>query len=64
MTTTQDTPQTRLVTTQTAATAVSVSERTIRRFLADGKLTRYTVPGTRSVRVSLEELYALFGIES
>lgn len=46
----------RLGTLTQAAEHYRVSARTIRRRIATGELTGYRLPGTRSVRVDLDEL--------
>ncbi|WP_420111543.1 helix-turn-helix domain-containing protein [Pseudactinotalea sp.] len=52
------TPRARYVTLSDAADYLSVTERTIRNFIARGELTGYRV-GTRAIRVDLRELEAM-----
>lgn len=48
----------RLVTLAQAAEALSLHERTIRRYIAQGRITGYRI-GQRSLRVDLDEVEAL-----
>lgn len=52
------TPRPNLVSLGDAATEVRVSERTLRRWVATGRLAGYRV-GPRLVRVELDEVYKL-----
>ena len=52
------TPRARYVTLGDAAEYLSVTERTVRNFIARGDLTGYRV-GTRAIRIDLRELEAL-----
>lgn len=49
----------RLGTQADAGTYLGKSTRTIRQYIADGKLTAYHVAGTRTVRVDMDEVEAL-----
>ncbi|MFC9997034.1 helix-turn-helix transcriptional regulator [Nocardia sp. NPDC127526] len=46
----------RYVSLETAAEQWGISARTLRRRISDGTITGYRVPGTRAVRVDLNEL--------
>ena len=52
------TPRTRYITIGDAADHLSVTERTVRNFIARGELTGYRI-GTRAIRVDLHEVEAL-----
>jgi excisionase family DNA binding protein len=52
------TPRTRYVTIGDAAEYLSVTDRTVRNYIARGDLTGYRI-GTRAIRVDLRELEAL-----
>lgn len=49
-------PARRLVPVAKAAAAMSVSTRTIRRYIARGDLPAYRVGSTRTIRVSLDDV--------
>lgn len=49
----------RLGTFQEAAERIAVDPMTVRRMVSRGVLTAYRIPGTRSVRVDLDELDAI-----
>lgn len=43
-----------------AAAYVSMGERTLRRFIAEGTLKAYRVGGRQTIRIKLEDLEAMF----
>lgn len=45
-----------LMTIREAAAYMGVSERTVRQWLADKKLTKYQVPGGRIIRIDRHEV--------
>lgn len=49
----------RYISLESAAQIWGISARTLRRRISDGTITGYRVPGTRAVRVDLNELDAL-----
>ncbi|MFI7581709.1 helix-turn-helix domain-containing protein [Kocuria kalidii] len=51
-----------LVTVAKAAEALDLSTRTLQNMCSDGRLTAYRLSGGRSVRVDLDELMSLFGV--
>lgn len=51
--------KTKLASIETAADAWMLSPRTIRRRIADGTITGYRIPGTRAIRVDMNEIEAL-----
>lgn len=51
-------PRARYVTIGSAAEYLSVTERTVRNYIARGDLTGYRI-GTRSIRIDVHELEAL-----
>lgn len=49
----------RLASIEVAAEAWVLSPRTIRRRIADGTIKGYKIPGTRAIRVDMNEIEAL-----
>jgi excisionase family DNA binding protein len=49
----------RFVTINRAAEITDLNVKTIRRLIGDGRLPSFKVAGTRSIRVSLDDLYAV-----
>jgi excisionase family DNA binding protein len=48
------------VTVKAAAAYLGVTQRTVRRMIADGRLTGYRLEGARFIRVDLTEIKAKF----
>jgi excisionase family DNA binding protein len=57
ITTPQESPvPKRIVTQQEAAKALSITDRTVRAWIAQGKIVGYRLPGGRAIRVDLDEI--------
>lgn len=52
------------VTIKETARRLDMSQQTVRRLIADGKLPAYRVPGTRVIRVRTADLEGLFEPEN
>lgn len=58
---TQTAPPRRWLSQAEAAEYIGVAERTIRHYVAQGRLRAYRIDGSRLIRIDLNELDALLG---
>ena len=59
----QDTISTRWLTVAEAAQYMRCTERTIRRWIADGLISQYKITGIQSVRIKLADLESMFELD-